>query len=1764
MPDLKFSSFETDGSNKFAIALIKAIVQLEKGYSPLLIHGGSGCGKTHLLSVLNTELALAHPELSVLNIPEDFPIEKFPFENGSEAMNGAEDTFQYRAYSSKDLLIVDDIERFLDEPKSCERFYAIFDTFVDNAKQVVLSSSMPIEKMEGFSERFLSRLRGGIDAHLSPPKPESRLKILRSECGRLNLKLDVDVLQVLMSEAGKDVAYLKRLPGLLKMLATLDPQIVAKEKVEEILAFIRSETAGDKRTATAEQIYCSWVQTQAREHEATLNARIQELEQNLSAQIEIADGLNDELEILKSRDKSSEDQVSTFATQIQQLKKELKEKDTHLHSQETIISEEIANLTKDIEKRDRLIEKLRTDYEKSLSEKDARVLELERMFEESSEKFVSTATDRKEAEVKIRDLTAELEKLAKTKEDELLALKIQLEDKEEKLGLLREEREMRTAQYEKEITGFQEKSAELQNQNLLLERASDDVKEHLRELEGRTERKEAEIAEIVRSKNEVVQQRDALSKELEKIRSKMETKTEDYEDTVHKKTEREQELVSILRAREKELKTTRAEIGEQEAQWKSRIKSIEKQLRQREEMISKLESKLESEIDERKSLKNQLSSGTQMLEDFKQSSEAQRTELQGILSEKEQALADASELETQLRKKIDDLSNSLDKTDSELQSNKSLMNELSERISSMETELASTSAELQEALQQNHKHLEEARKISSERDALKDATNTLTSKLETLNGTVRKRDAALSKKDSELDALKASFKELQNTLLERDRLLTEVKEGEAEQVRNLQEELNQRSTEMKRLGSELVDTKLKLRENQEEIEKLNSKLTEASEEIAELSEAKTESEKDLSATIGQSAEELETVREQLAETQTKLAESKAQSSELGQELSRTRKELAKEIKDEKGRWIARERDLVESNTSLKADLGQAAKEIQNLKSAISELRGEIESREQILVAKEKDESQQISRLKDELKRRDSELQRLSQELEGRNKELDSNVRTITELNRKLPLLEADLSKIVKEKQSLEQQLSGAVEGAERRAKEKEKRLTEMQAELEKARSHTSGIQKQLDAERTSHEGKLGEASGQIIKLKEEAEKREQKLKEQEKVLKNAREEASKSAQLAEEKGHKIIDLQKEAHSLRQNLSKQATEGSETQGKVSSLQAELSEKEKALAAMQVEIAEFQENHEKLKIEAEEARKKLESLEFEKREGQQEVDSQRQKIERLELLLSGLPESETQPDKDLLSRISELERSVREKEKTIESWTVREKEQLEIAVSSKDDEIGRLKVKHEELTNSLKDQVKGATNELLKVRESADKRIKESRRETENLRARIAQLEAHIASIEAGEREILEPAVSGSAFTEDQINELESPDEAEVSEERAALSAEDFGQPCQIEWLHSLEDFEVSEANTFFMTMAEKIARNIGELYNPLCIYGPQHSGKTHILHAIGNFATSESPELSCQLISVPSLLDKMQNAPAIIDEWLDTVHLMIVDDFDISAVSSDLQLKLYQFLSGLAERQSQVVIAANEPPIRMENIQEHFLRFLESGLLAKLEVNPEILEKYKEAADAVAFVAQAAASRPEEKEVGVSGVEETGEGIEGDEQEAAMEVQKDFMMEFLSPDPQLISANFRGRRAFEEVEEAFKNPNQKRRDKFPLSVIEDDGTRRNHFFNAMANRLQEIFDGQVSLLSIDKLAETLAQNPSFDWKDLLNKCAKSKVVLINDCDSMGRLPEPALKYLKAIVEEISKRDILLMIGASKKYKKEPVFGTVYKKSSRKRI
>ena len=769
-------------------------------------------------------------------------------------------------------------------------------------------------------------------------------------------------------------------------------------------------------------------------------------------------------------------------------------------------------------------------------------------------------------------------------------------------------------------------------------------------------------------------------------------------------------------------------------------------------------------------------------------------------------------------------------------------------------------------------------------------------------------------------------------------------------------------------------------------------------------------------------------------------------------------------------------------------------------------------------------------------------------------------------------LQETISSLQNEIEQREQLLIAKEEGESEQItglrEELEAAIASSAALLEKERSEWVQKEEEINQARGSLEEELRVASDRLDDLKKKAGASDKELEKQNHLLKEAQEEASRLGKLSEEKENQLAEFQETISSLRKDIIEQASTDAGAEERFSSLGGQLTDREQALASIKMDYAELKSSFERVQKKVEQAGQQISELESDKESRELEVQSGLEQIKQLRVELSKAQDEGRLSQEKLGPRVEELEKLLVEKDETIAAADKRAEEALASALAPKEEEISRIGSEYRATVESLKEQTKDAMRELARVREELEGQLTARANETHDLKAKLAQMEAEANRLREAEQ------TTESIPTEEVLTSIPAGDTPDVEDTTAALeappetAARESVPRDPVPWIYTFEDFIVSEGNSFSINMAKKTAQNPGDLYNPLCVYGPEGSGKTHLLHAIGSMSTSENPDLVHELTSTEELLKIIQGEDAAVDAWAEDLQLLIIDDFDMSFVSSETQARLCYYLRLLVDNSTQVIIASRVPPIGMGSLQDQLLRLLEGGLLSKVDVDPKVMEERKEAAEAIVSVMKMLAAIPKEEEK--QPVEENTESAEvdeesdGDAKASGAELARDFLDEFLSSSPSLTAANFRGNRVFEEFEEAFKNPDTKRRNRFPLLVIESDSQRRNHFFHALANNLQNAFTGPVALLSIEKLSDMLGLTPSFDWSGLLNKLTNCSVVLVDDCDSILKLSASSSGYLQAIIEEISGRNILLMMGASKLNKKDPIFANVFKKASRKKI
>jgi chromosomal replication initiator protein len=189
--DLTFVSFVRSQNNEFAVAAALSVASRPgHRYNPLLIYGGVGLGKTHLMQAVGNELVKNRPSARLCYITgPDFTTSFVQ----SIRLNNTH-LFE-KFYRSLDILIVDDIQ-FLEGKESTQNsFFQIFNSLYQLKKQIVLSCDKPPHQLTGLEERLITRFQWGLTVDIQPPDLETRIAILNKKCEFEQVEIPYEILE---------------------------------------------------------------------------------------------------------------------------------------------------------------------------------------------------------------------------------------------------------------------------------------------------------------------------------------------------------------------------------------------------------------------------------------------------------------------------------------------------------------------------------------------------------------------------------------------------------------------------------------------------------------------------------------------------------------------------------------------------------------------------------------------------------------------------------------------------------------------------------------------------------------------------------------------------------------------------------------------------------------------------------------------------------------------------------------------------------------------------------------------------------------------------------------------------------------------------------------------------------------------------------------------------------------------------------------------------------------------------------------------------------------------------------------------------------------------------------------------------------------------------------------------------------------------------------------------------------------------------------
>ena len=160
-------------------------------------------------------------------------------------------------------------------------------------------------------------------------------------------------------------------------------------------------------------------------------------------------------------------------------------------------------------------------------------------------------------------------------------------------------------------------------------------------------------------------------------------------------------------------------------------------------------------------------------------------------------------------------------------------------------------------------------------------------------------------------------------------------------------------------------------------------------------------------------------------------------------------------------------------------------------------------------------------------------------------------------------------------------------------------------------------------------------------------------------------------------------------------------------------------------------------------------------------------------------------------------------------------------------------------------------------------------------------------------------------------------------------------------------YTFDTFVKGASNQFALAAAHRVAETPARSYNPLFIYGPAGLGKTHLLHAIGNYVRDVHHLPRVRYVSTETLMNEFvdsirTNTSNTFRRRYREVDVLLIDDIQFLERTEQLQEEFFHTFNDLHGRGSQIVISSDRPPKLMATLEDRLRSRFEWGLITDIQ------------------------------------------------------------------------------------------------------------------------------------------------------------------------------------------------------------------------------
>lgn len=163
-------------------------------------------------------------------------------------------------------------------------------------------------------------------------------------------------------------------------------------------------------------------------------------------------------------------------------------------------------------------------------------------------------------------------------------------------------------------------------------------------------------------------------------------------------------------------------------------------------------------------------------------------------------------------------------------------------------------------------------------------------------------------------------------------------------------------------------------------------------------------------------------------------------------------------------------------------------------------------------------------------------------------------------------------------------------------------------------------------------------------------------------------------------------------------------------------------------------------------------------------------------------------------------------------------------------------------------------------------------------------------------------------------------------------------------------YTFDTFVVGNSNKFAHAASVAVAEAPGKSYNPLFLYGGVGLGKTHLMHAIGNYICFEYPEAEIMYVTSETFTNELiaslaSNQASIKEQFRNKYRradVLLIDDIQFIAGKVGIQEEFFHTFNTLYEANKQIIISSDKPPKEIVTLEERLRSRFEWGLIADIQ------------------------------------------------------------------------------------------------------------------------------------------------------------------------------------------------------------------------------